>query len=1022
MPPLHLVLHPDSHTLLEAAADAANSYRMDGILLALRQGGIRDDLYQMAGAAGHPGWFDPPACTFKELRERLGGTDRVPLTPDERLVLLDRLVREHGGTIFGQLKRRVEFLDSIDTVIGELVGADVSPEAFHQAATSTATVEPWDRDRNLALAAIYQAWHDTLEASTPARRDGRDDLIDVARHLAADPGAVAARLGGRTDLRIIGLADLRGGWRTLLHALRHCPAFTQITIHALDRHLLDEGLECDQVSGESAAADALPHPAVIRAPDTDREVEEVAVRVRRLLDDGVPAHRVAVVSRSARPHLDLMLTALRRLGVPATARRRIGFRQIPAVRGVLALFQAAAEGWTRHGLAELAAHPAMANELDGRIIDLIGFRRATMGLGQWREAFDALVQEAVARETGDDDGDYRGWLPPTEHATQARDRFAAFAERAGHLDATRPLSEWIAWLGEFLASDPWQMVARSRDVPAEEWEVVRVDLAGWDALTTAVDSWRRALDAWGSDDSAIDAAGFASRLSGVLRGDATLWTSCRRGVLVTEAHGAAYRHFEHLFVVGLESRVFPQAAPSSPILHRDDKAALHASGLPLDLAHNWEARERSLFHALRAGGAAVTLSHAVLDAAGREVVPSVFLDAMPHATPEEIPPRRVLTPGMPLVPDADTARHALANARIEVLRGTGQPSPWNGTIEDTELRGWLAQRFGESYMWSPTQLEGYAKCPWSWFSSRVLGLDEQAEPEAELDPTVRGTLWHAALELFWNRAMERLHAEGRTGEGLMLRADDLPWAGPMLEAAFDSTWTTEGESSWLGEPALHDTTRAQLRATLRDYLTWEVELNDEAINNARKKIHKQFRTAVSAHELGFKGVVLERHGVRFQYRGTIDRVEVGVDERVADAGRYLAAVDYKSGKYSTPGGGKAKAWEDGVVLQVPLYAHAIAQLKGQEVARVEYRAIRHQETAHSLELVRFTGNKKDGLELTPDADAAARMEAALDAAVDHVARVRQGEYPARTVESCKCPSFCHAWDICRIAGGPESAW
>lgn len=1022
MPPLVLAIHPDPRSLLEMAADAAHGYRMDGILLALRQGGIRDDLYRLAGAAGHPGWFDPPACTFKELRDRLGGTDRVPLSPDERLVLLERLVRQHGGAVFGQLKRRLEFLDPIDTLIGELVAADVTPAAFHASVAAAQTHEPWDHDRNRALAAIYQAWHDTLDTGTPPRRDGRDDLIDLARHIADHPDALSTRLAGRTELRIVGLADLGKGWRTLLQALRTCPVFSRITIHALNRHLIDvEGLECDEITGEPASADTLPRPTVIQAPDTDREVEEVAVRVRRLLDQGVPAHRIAVVSRSARPHLELVLAALGRLGAPATARRRIGYRQIPAVRGVLAVFHAAAEGWTRHGLAELASHPAMASELEGPVIDLIGFRRATAGLAQWREAFDALVVEATGRQEEDDD-EHRGWIPTPERATQARDRFAAFADRAAALDASRPLTGWIGWLDDLLINDPWQMMARIRQLPDGEHEVARVDLAGWAGLTTAIGAWRRALAEWSGDDHPLDVASFVARLATVLRGDATLWTSCRRGVQVTEALGAAYRHFDHLFVVGLETGAFPARPPRSPILHREDRASLRHAGLPLDLDASWEARERSLFHALRTGGTQVTLSHAALDSAGREVVPSVFLDEISRLGTDEISPRRVLTPGMPLVPDIATARHALANSQIELLRATGQPSPWNGVITDPALRAWLAERHGEQYMWSPTQLEGFAKCPWSWFSSRVLKLEEQAEPEAEMDPTVRGTLWHAALEIFWKQAMERLHRDGRSAEALMLRASDLAWAEPLLDAALSAAWVAQDAASWMGEPALHATTRAQLGATLLEYLRWEVSHNEDALGNARTKAFKQLRTAVAAHELRFRGIVLERNGIRFQYRGSIDRVEVGVDERVTDADRYVAAVDYKSSTYSTPGGGKTKAWDEGVVLQVPLYAHAIAQLEGKEVARAEYRSIRQQETAHTLALVKFEGNKKSGYELTADDDAAEKMSAALDAAAAHVARVRQGEYPAQTVESCKCPSFCHAWDICRIAGGPQSSW
>jgi len=1025
MPPLILAIHPNPDALLRDAADAAHGYRLDGILLALRQGGLRDDLHQLAGATNHPGWFDPPACVFDELPARLGSTTRLPLSPDERLVLLDQLIQTHGGPVFSRLKRRLEFVDPIDILIGELVAEGVSPEQFLQAVEQTPTTEAWDRDRNQGLATIYQAWHEALlNGSALPRRDGRDTLIDVANFTNDNPDALAQRLHGRTELRIVGLADLRGGWRILLQALRNCPVLTRITIHTLDNHLVEfEGLEPDETIRPVPSAPAEPqHLTVLQAPDTDREVEEIAVRVRRLLDQGVAAHRIAVVSRDARPHAELMLAALKRVGAPVTARRRISYREIPAIRAVLALLQAAAEGWTRHGLAELASQPILSSQLDARLIDLLGFRRAVAGLDSWHEALNELVAESTARAAGELEDDYRGWTPPPERATQARDQFKSFAAMAAPLDAQRTLTAWIGWLEEFLASDPWQMEQRIRQVSGE-WEVARLDLTGWLALTTAIAQWRNALEAWGGDDTSLDVASFTARLAGVLRGDATLWTSCRRGVQVMEGFAAAYRHFDHLFLLGLEAGSFPATQPRSPVLHQADRAALRTAGLPLNLSDTWEARERSLFHALRLGGAHVTLSHARLDAAGREVVPSVFLDdATANVTRQEIPPGRVLTPGLPLFADPLVAGRALHAANVERLRDTSRLSPWNGQIEDPALRAVMAERFGEGYMWSPTQLEGYAKCPWSWFSSRVLGLEEQTEPEAEIDPAVRGTIWHAALEQFWGSAMAKLHADKRTGEALMLRTSDLTWATPMLSQALDAAWQEAGQEAWLGHPALHEVTREALRTTLTAYLEWEADYNDDAIGNAKTNAFKFLRTAVSAHERRFRGMVLERNGVRFQYRGSIDRVEVGVDERIPDADRYVAAVDYKSGIYSTPGGGAGKAWLDNVVLQVPLYAHAIAQLEGKEVARTEYRAIRQQKTAHSLPLVKFKKAGKEGYVLEADPAAATKLDAALDAAAAHVARVRNGEYPAQTVDSCKCPTFCHAWDICRIAGGPQSSW
>ncbi|HEX9165351.1 MAG TPA: hypothetical protein VF862_05545, partial [Gemmatimonadales bacterium] len=254
MPRLTLRIHPDSATLLREAADAEHGFRMEGVLLAVRQGGIRDDIYREAGAAGFPGWFDPPVVIFGELPDRIGATRRVPLTEDERAVLLERLMASHGGRIFGRLTRPADFVDPLDSLFGELVAEGITPDRFDEAVARAHTHEEWDRERNHALAAIYRAYRAAIEtaAGPDPRRDGRDMYLDIAEALRADPAKIIERLHGRRELRILGLSDLRGGWRGLIQALRESAVFERITIYALDDHLVRvEGLNPDETSREN---------------------------------------------------------------------------------------------------------------------------------------------------------------------------------------------------------------------------------------------------------------------------------------------------------------------------------------------------------------------------------------------------------------------------------------------------------------------------------------------------------------------------------------------------------------------------------------------------------------------------------------------------------------------------------------------------------------------------------------------------------------------------------------------------
>ncbi len=420
---VELLVARDPLLLLERAADAfldpapsrsSDPFPSPPYLLALRQGGLRDDLIRMAAARGVPGWIDPPLCTFAELPERLGRTAYGPCDDFERAIILGGVLRQFGGDVFGRLHRPQDFISALDRLFGELISEGVSAADFSAALERQRGRDLFERQRDGELATIYEEYLGRLERPDPQdghrRRDGRDIWLDCARAVAAEPTKLGERLGGRRELRIFGLQDLRGGWPRLLRALRESGALDRIVIYSA------EPLELELVPAPTVTwleePDAIctrlftapePEPAtaavdVIVAPDVEREVEEVARRVRALADRGVPLARIAIVTRQARPYLELALDALEKFGVPATAYRRFGLQEVSVVRAVRALLAAAAGGWSRHGLVELAEQPYFESRLDPRMINFAGFRRRLSGLFAWRRALDELARQAEADE------------------------------------------------------------------------------------------------------------------------------------------------------------------------------------------------------------------------------------------------------------------------------------------------------------------------------------------------------------------------------------------------------------------------------------------------------------------------------------------------------------------------------------------------------------------------------------------------------------------------------------------------
>jgi len=1042
---LHLVVARDPAILLERAADGflerrvgtpADPFPTPAYLLALRQGGLRDDLMRLAARRGHPGWFDPPLCVFAELAERLGTGARRPLTAAERQVLLARLMRAARGKVFSHARRPEDYLDGVDRLMGELCAADVAPEAF-VAALDVADGECWKRDdferaRDAELGALHAAYRAALDDA--GRRDGRDALAHCARFIAAHPDELAANLGGRREIRMVGLQDLRGGWQALLGALVASPAIDRVVVYtAVESEFAALGPVIGQVERLAepetiatrifAATTPRRLPTIvpgIEAPDAAREVEEVARRVRALCDAGVPPHRIAIVARKARPHLDLVVDALARIGVPATARRRTALVEIPAVRAVLILLDGAAAGWTRHAMVELAEQPYLENSLDVQVLNTIGYRRQVQGLAAWRDAVAELRVEVSRREQGDEP-ERGGWerqvaLPPLARVDAALVALDAFSSRAGELDGERTLAEWLDWVRGVVEEDAWGIGRLLRLLPAAgRVDVARLDLAGWRALGDLTSQWHKAVTDFGGADDRLAAGGFAARLRSMLDNDVALWSTTGHGVQVEEGPAAAYRPCDHLFIVGLESGNFPANPPCSAVLGEMDRERLIAAGLPLDPPDAWERRERELFRVLCAGaGLKVTMAWSSVDESGRDVARSSFLDEVEEAATlevEEIPLSRVLTDGMPLCATPATAAHAHRVALIETGRASRAASPWNGAMEDPELRDWIAHEFGERKLWSPTQLEHYAKCGWAYFGERLLGLRTLEEPDDSLEPSVRGSILHRALELFYDAARRE-----RGNAPVLLREDD----GPAAEAALLRELDTaigefEQAGTWLGAPALRAALRAELARILRKYLAFEIDWNRKLFgklgNNPRV-----LQTGVVAHEVRFDDVTLNADGVHVRFRGSMDRLERGVDERFEGSEHYVAAVDYKTSTFAMPGGGDKAAWADGVVLQVPIYARVLAELyPADEVSRIEYRSLKSPSVKLALQLYEMS---KQGAVQQNETDCET-MTGAITAIARHVTNARAGLFPADPAPSCGCPSYCPAIDVCRVAGGPQ---
>jgi ATP-dependent helicase/DNAse subunit B len=418
--------------------------------------------------------------------------------------------------------------------------------------------------------------------------------------------------------------------------------------------------------------------------------------------------------------------------------------------------------------------------------------------------------------------------------------------------------------------------------------------------------------------------------------------------------------YEHVFLIGCNAGLLP-ASPSAPVLLPEAQRARWASqGLILETRQQLADREMLLMYlAASRAETGLTVSYQVGSAGAASA--SSYVQALAdtqggfdshtvQSNTTRIPAGRFLPETEELASRREASIAAVAGlfrsgldprGRALAWLGTGQaaqidqvarglwmrhcrwqPGPcdrFDGRITEPDLLEALADRFPGRTVFSASQLNRYAGCPWQFFAQYVLRL--QALPQAErlLEPVSRGLFCHEVLY----RLMTLL-AEQNDGPVALDLID-----ADVLAEALDRAVRAASEAverKGCAYPVLWRIQRDQLAEALARYI------EQEAACRRLEPTHLHFELA-----FGFgpsdgtdpcdpaskpDPVAIETQAGTIQLRGRIDRV----DRVRFDGVDALAAVDYKTG--SLPGTDDVR---EGLDLQLPLYALALQALTDREV-------------------------------------------------------------------------------------------
>lgn len=634
------------------------------------------------------------------------------------------------------------------------------------------------------LAAVFGDYQTRLE-----EHDLVDEHVLRARLLAEVPERplthAIVTVGDR-------LSDPEGLWPADFDLLTRLPGLERLDVVATEGvltagllgrlHAAFPGME-EIRAGEPAPSPRLlvPPPSAARAAKTvfvSRDREEELTSIARRVKAGQrepgapPLDRIALVVHRPLPYLYLARDVFAGAGIPFETLDTLPLAAEPYAGAVDLVLEWVIADFTRQTTVALLRSPHFrfapdeqngetehggVSHLEIAHLDVAlaearylgGLDRFRALFDQWSDSLPPIVDPVSAGKPGVVDRALRRLtrgIPAARVALAAAGALAPLAE-------SRPMVEQIECLLAFLSRFDRPGVADDPDSAPSEVEGRRQRVRGAvvGALAALASAYRQHDPTAAADAPAVSAA--VRRWLGARTFAARTGTA---GLQIVDAQAARYGTFDDVQLVGLIDGDWPERA-RRPVLFPSTLL-----GLLEPVSADPDRRERDAVQAARASFAdLLRLSRGVLRVStvllenDAVVEPSMLIDEIPNAgllssVAPPIPAARIFQhEAMTLTPHAFDALPAEVAAWARV-----RTAPRDGGLE--RFRGsvgrWMLPRI------SVSRLERYLDCPFRFFSSEVLALEEEPEDEDTRTPLERGRFLHELFEEFfaeWQRRGRR---------------------------------------------------------------------------------------------------------------------------------------------------------------------------------------------------------------------------------------------------------------------------
>ncbi len=691
-------------------------------------------------------------------------------------------------------------------------------------------------------------------------------------------------------------------------------------------------------------------------PGPHEEVRWVIRQIVHRAEQGTPFHRMAVLYGAATPYSTLVREELQLSGIPVSGPNPSPLGGAAAGRTLTGLMQLSGSGLPRDRVMSwLMACPVRPREAKARENfspsnwDSISKKAGVVaGLEQWSERLARYAFEtgryARSREEKGEISEAQASLMAAE-AQSAVDLQRFVETLAEDLTPPQPGSTW----GE-MAQWALNLVNRYL-VPPEEMPAPEAD------AFAKVRDILESLASAGEVDPSPTFAAFVEGMEEALQSSVGHSGATGEGVFAGPIASAAAMDFDVVHIVGMIEGAVPAPARDDPLIpdRERQEAGGTAEGLPLQRARRSE--ERYAFLSALGSAPEATLSFPKANPAGQRAhyasrwfleqasvlegstvnssalgelrnrpwlttLPSMerALESVAAASPadqHDYDLERIWTwkrsgletSAHPIAASGVLARSlALGRARYRSSNFT----EWDGNLSGAVQNEGLAKRLADSAL-SPTSLEKWAGCPFSYFLGHVLHVSALEDPEDlfSISPMHKGSLVHRVLEEFL---------------GTVKDDGTLPQSG--------APWDSRHRNALSGI-ARGNFRRAEAEGVTGKALMWELDQED-ILNDLYSFLEEDTRLR---RRFGLSPAYLEsRFGlggdswpapelwlddsVSIRFRGVIDRIDV------SPSGKDALVMDYKTGRPNPYSGLKDDPIDKGKHLQLAVYSLAAQQALG----------------------------------------------------------------------------------------------